>query len=94
MNGEGYRGKTFPVVALLLGFLPTALVLAVVAIDKNPSSTLLILGAIGTLVCCFGASLQLFRHSTALAVVAGVLLLLLNGALSLLLGCGAILSGL
>ena len=84
MNDQVDRSKKFPVFALLLGFLPAALLLAVAAIDKfeNPSSSLLSLGAVGTLVCCFGASFQLFRHRTALAVTGGILFLLLNGAMT------------
>jgi hypothetical protein len=95
MNDKSDRRQPFPVLALFLGFVPAALVLVVMQMGnlRDPSSSFLAAGAIGTLVCCFIASFLLFRHKTGLAVAGGLLLLLLNGAIAFFLGCSALLAG-
>jgi hypothetical protein len=94
MKDEPDRRHTFPMLGLMLGFVPAVFFLTVMQTRNfNPSSSFFAAGAVGTLLCCFFASFLLFRHQTILAVAGGILLLLLNGAIAFFLGCGALLSG-
>lgn len=81
--------------ALVIGFLPAALILATIAVasstnlDKDASNALLWLCSIVSVVCCFTASILLFKRHTGGAVAGGILLLLLNGFIAFFFGCCA-----
>jgi hypothetical protein len=84
-----------PAPALLLGFLPAALVLVVLTFGGQrgpPRVVIWLLGAV-TVTCCFGSSFLLFRRRTSWAIVGGIALLLMNGFITLFLGCVALLQG-
>jgi len=51
---------------------------------------LLVLMGLVSLVCCFASSFLLFKRKTNRAIFCGVLLMLLNGFISLAFGCGAV----
>lgn len=85
-----WNDKPF-VVALLLAFLPAAMLLSMIALlGQHVSSGLLVAASLISLVCCFVSSFMLFRRQTALAIVAAVLFLLLNGAIALFFGCASL----
>jgi predicted permease len=92
-TGLDHRKKS-PALALLLAFLPSAMILAILpfARNTNPSTALLIAGFVISVVCCFTSSFMLFRRGTGLAIFGGIIFLLLNGVVSFFFGCGAILT--
>ena len=59
---------------------------------RNLSTELLVVQCVFSLSCCFLASFLLVLRKTILAIVTGVLLMLLNGAISFFFGCTALLS--
>ncbi|EDY20354.1 hypothetical protein CfE428DRAFT_2278 [Chthoniobacter flavus Ellin428] len=87
--------------AVIIGFLPTALFLTTLTIafsksfniDQDTGKTLLWLCAAVSVVCCFTASILLFKRSTGGAIAGGILLLLLNAFMGFFFGCCASLSG-
>jgi hypothetical protein len=86
--------------ALPLAFLPSVLLiggLSVFATNQAPQvfQTPVFLGilCVVCIVCCFTASILMFRRKTALAIVFGILFLLLNAAISFFFGCATILTG-
>jgi hypothetical protein len=87
--------KKSPVLALAIGFLPAALLLLIGTISgqSGPSSNVLWPIFLACLVCCFASSFMLFRRKTAWSILGGLLLLLLNGAISLFTGCFAVVRG-
>ena len=88
--------KKFPASALILAFVPSILLLMVLPMmargPRLPSAILSILFVI-SVICCFTSAARLFRHSTGLAILFGVLFIFLNAAISLFLGCMASLGG-
>jgi len=84
--------------ALVIGFLPAALILAAIPIGSamNLSAevikALLVLGCIVSVVCCFTASILLFKRHTGGAIAGGILLLLLNAFIAFFFGCCVALS--
>ncbi len=87
--------KKSPALALVLGFTPAALSLAILTISgqNGPPRNLLWPMCGVSAMCCFTSSFMLFRLKTGWAIAGGLLLLLLNGAISLFAGCVALLSG-
>jgi hypothetical protein len=87
--------KKSPALALILGFAPAALSLAILTISgqNGPPRTLLWPMCAVSAVCCFASSFMLFRFKTGLAIAGGLLFLLLNGVISLFSGCVAVLNG-
>jgi len=85
-------GKS-PPLALVLAFVPGAILLTLLgvsaAVGKDLTIPLLWTASIVSVGCCFTASFLLFRRKTGRAIAAGVLFLLLNGAISFFLGCVA-----
>ncbi len=85
-------GKS-PALALVLAFVPGAILLTLLgvsaAVGKDLTIPLLWTASIVSVGCCFTASFLLFRRKTGWAIAAGVLFLLLNGAISFFLGCVA-----
>ena len=79
---------------LILAFLPSAMLLLLVALGSKHDPPLILLGAALLLCvgCCFTSSFMLFRHGKAWAVLVGILFLLLNLVVSFLFGCVALAS--
>lgn len=81
--------------ALVIGFLPAGLILAAIAIGSSMNlngeavKALLVIGCIASVVCCFTASILLFKRHTGGAIAGGILLLLLNGFIAFFFGCCA-----
>jgi len=82
-----------PALALVIGFLPSALILAIMptATGGKVSVDLLMVGCVVGIICCFTSSFMLFRRRTKLAIFGGVIFLLLNAVISLFFGCATIL---
>jgi hypothetical protein len=76
-----------PAIALLLGFLPSVMILLLVLIGKTAAREaivpLLLMGCLVSLICCFATSFLLFRRRTGLAIFGGVMLLVLNLVISI-----------
>src|SRR5438132_14288493 len=87
--------KQSPALALVLGFAPAALLLAIMTMSgQNGPHGNVLWPAFGvSAVCCFTSSFMLFRRKSGWAIAGGLLLLLFNGAISLFTGCMALLSG-
>lgn len=87
--------------ALIIGFLPTALLLITLSIafsdkfhfDRDTSDALLWLCSGVSVVCCFTASILLFKRSTGGAIAGGILFMLLNAFMGFFFGCCASLNG-
>jgi hypothetical protein len=85
------------VILLVLAFLPSAMLLAFIGVTNGGRSNLLLgpmltLACFVSVVCCFGSAFMLFKRKSWMAIFAGIVFLLLNGAISFLFGCGAILT--
>jgi len=48
--------------------------------------------ALASVTCCLVSSFLLFKRGTAISIVGGLLLLLINGFIALCCGCGAFLT--
>ncbi len=81
---EPDKKKKSPALALVLAFLPSVMILAILpfARNANPSTALLIAGFVISVVCCFTSSFMLFRRGTGLAILGGIIFLLLNCVVS------------
>jgi hypothetical protein len=85
--------------ALVIGFMPAALILAAIAVGSSTnlsnetSKALLVVCSVASVVCCFTASIMLFKRHTGGAIAGGVLLMLLNGFIAFFFGCCAALTG-
>ncbi|HSI13470.1 MAG TPA: hypothetical protein VK961_15610 [Chthoniobacter sp.] len=81
--------------ALVIGFLPAALILGAIPLGSSINfngeavKALLLIGCIVSVVCCFTASIMLFKRHTGGAIAGGILLLLLNGFIAFFFGCCA-----
>jgi hypothetical protein len=104
LRGDGVKPPALPAQrnlwpALVIGFLPAALLLATIAVassanlDRDTSNMLLWLCSIASVVCCFVASIMLFKRHTGGAVAGGIVLLLLNGFIAFFFGCCASING-
>jgi len=92
-DGAKPKNPNSPVWALVLAFLPSVMLLSMLPFLRvNPPAWLLFLCGAVSVVCCFAASFLLFRRGTVPAIVGGIIFLLLNGFVSLLFGCGALLT--
>jgi hypothetical protein len=91
-NQPGKR-KATNLFALLLAFVPSVLLIALLAFagSSNPPAILLALSCVTSLTCCFVSAFLLFRRNTVLAILFGILFL--NGAFSFFFGCATILTG-
>jgi len=85
-----------PALALALGFVPSATLLTIfgyASLNQKVTNTMFLMAALLSVVCCFTSSFLLFRRKTGLAIVAGILLLLVNFGITFFLGCMALLNG-
>ncbi|MBI3879515.1 MAG: hypothetical protein HY301_05565 [Verrucomicrobia bacterium] len=89
-----HQPKPSPALALILGFVPAALGLLLMASNpgKKELVPLLIGLAVGSLVCCLASSLLLFRRHTGGAIAGAIVFLLLNGFIAFFSGCLALFS--
>lgn len=89
------KQKKSPALALGLAFLPSVMLLGLFSVVRqgNPPAALLIVACLVSVVCCFTSAYLLFKRNTRLAIFVGIVFLILNGIVSFLFGCGAILSG-
>ena len=94
------ENKNSPARALILGFVPSVMILifiTVSAFDLDQQvpplilRTLYLLAALVSVVFCFASSSRLFRRKRLWAILVGVLLLFLNGLISLTFGFGVVL---
>jgi len=88
--------KKSPAPAMILAFVPSVLLLAVLSFSSAvaaPSAPLLFLVCGVSVVCCFVSSALLFRRNTTLAILCGIIFVVLNAGISIFLGCVALLSG-
>ncbi len=77
-------------IALLLAFVPAAMVLILIATGGTQlKQDALFALALLTGVCCFVSSFMLFRRRTALWIVAGILFMIVNGIILLGFGCAS-----
>jgi len=101
MNNEPNRpiepSETTPIM-LILAFAPAAMLMALFVLGssgmlKNVSDStgrsLMWLGCIASVACCFISSALLFRRGTASAILGGILLIFLNGFIAFFFGCCA-----
>jgi hypothetical protein len=86
--------------ALAIGFLPSVLFLITFAVafsksnlGRDESNALLWLCSGVSVVCCFAASVLLFKRSTGGAIAGGIVFLLLNAFIGFFFGCCASLNG-
>ena len=104
MNEPPSASGKIPPTTLILAFTPAALLLATfAAASMRPvgrffnsipgvQGFFLVLACGVSVVCCFVASIRLFRRGTGAAILGGILLLLLNGFIAFCFGCGAMLT--
>jgi hypothetical protein len=84
-----------PALALIIGFIPSALILGAIGVasatnlGKQESDALLWVCSFVSVLCCFGASILLFSRKTGGAIAGGVLLMLLNAFIAFFFGCCA-----
>ncbi|MDR3405246.1 MAG: hypothetical protein P4L99_22315 [Chthoniobacter sp.] len=84
-----------PTVALIIGFVPSALILGTIAVaswanlGKQESYALLWICSVVSVLCCFVASIMLFTRKTGGAIAGGILLMLLNAFIAFFFGCCA-----
>ncbi|PYI86959.1 MAG: hypothetical protein DME26_07780 [Verrucomicrobia bacterium] len=101
MNNETCElneNKNSSVSTLILTFVPSVMFLLFIMISAFDLDqqipelirrALYLLAALLSVACCFGSSLRLFRRKRLWAILVGVLLLLfVNGLISLTFGCG------
>ena len=75
-------------IALFLAFLPSVMVLGALASRTNNKDALQA-ACFLSVICCFVSSFMMFARRTALAILAGVAFLILNGMISFFFGCAA-----
>jgi len=82
--------------ALILAFTPATIALLLIGL-KLPDKQLAIAclpAALVSIGCCVGSSFLLFRRSTTVTLVMGILLAMMNAFITLGLGCAALLGNL
>ncbi len=75
------------VLALWIGFAPSIIFYLTLKFWDRPPPVFMGLLCLGSIVCCFIASHMLNRNRTALTILGSVVLLLINGYVSLACGC-------
>ncbi|MEP6669495.1 MAG: hypothetical protein ABJF10_10105 [Chthoniobacter sp.] len=78
---------------VIMAFVPSALALLLFSftIPKAQLTQLCIAAAVVSVICCAVSSIMLFKRNTTAAIIFGILLALLNLAVSAGLGCAALL---
>lgn len=79
---------------LVLAFVPSAIMLSLLTFNpsKDQMAACCVPAAVVSIGCCAFSSIMLFKRNTTAAIVFGVLLGMLNLALTAGLGCAALLS--
>jgi hypothetical protein len=91
---EPQKSKSSPLIALLLGFTPAAILIAVfggvgLKLPSSEQNVFLWVACIVSIVCCFISSAMLFRRRTGGAIAGAFLLMLLNAFIAFFFGCCA-----
>jgi len=81
--------KESPRFALILAFIPAAMVLALLTFKPNIRQGGLTGACILSATCCFISSFMLFSRRTGPAILAGIIFLILNGLIAFFFGCAA-----
>jgi len=88
-NSQTEEKKKSPGFALILAFIPAAALLALLTFKPNIRQGGLMGACILSAACCFVSSFMLLSRRTGLAILAGVILLILNGLIAFFFGCAA-----
>src|SRR5450631_944139 len=93
-SNEPQKPKGSPLVALLLGFTPAAILIAIFSgfgrgLSGSAQNEMLWFGCVTSIACCFISSALLFRRGTGGAIAGALLLMLLNGFIAFFFGCCA-----
>jgi ABC-type phosphate transport system permease subunit len=93
-SNEPQKPKGSPLIALLLGFAPAAILIAVFSgvglkLPSAEQNMFLWSACIVSIVCCFVSSAMLFRRGTGGAIAGAFLLMLLNAFIAFFFGCCA-----
>ena len=91
---EPQRPKSSPLIALLLGFTPAAILIAVIngvgqKVSNVEQNNLLWTACIVSIICCFVSSGMLFQRKTGGAIAGALLLMFLNAFIAFFFGCCA-----
>jgi hypothetical protein len=91
---EPKKSKGSPLIALLLGFTPAAILIALVSglgrdLSGSVQNEMLWIACAASIACCIISSALLFRRRTGAAIAGAVLLLLLNAFIAFFFGCCA-----
>jgi Mg/Co/Ni transporter MgtE len=91
---EPQKPKRSPLIALLLGFTPAAILIAVFSgagqkVPRADQNTVLWGACVISIICCFVSSSLLLRRRADGAVAGAVLLMFLNGFIAFFFGCCA-----
>jgi hypothetical protein len=86
------KPKTSPLMALLLGFSPAAILMAAFSglglnLPAHQQNVFLWSACIISIVCCFISSALLFRRGTGVAIAGAFLLMFVNGFIAFFFGC-------
>ena len=93
-SNEPQKPKSSPLIALLLGFIPAAILMAVFSgvgqkIPTVEQNTFLWIACITSIMCCFVSSAMLFSRRTGGAIAGAFLLMFLNAFIAFFFGCCA-----
>jgi hypothetical protein len=91
---EPQKPKSSPLIALLLGFTPAAILIAVVngvgqKVPNAEQNKFLWVACIVSIICCFVSSAMLFERRTGGAIAGAFLLMFLNAFIAFFFGCCA-----
>jgi hypothetical protein len=94
-SNEPQKPKGSPLIALLLGFAPAAILISVFSgfgrgLSGSAQNEMLWFACVVSILCCFISSAMLLRRGTGVVIAAGVfLLVLLNCFIAFFFGCCA-----
>ncbi len=91
-SNEPQKPKGSPLIGLLLGFAPAAILIAAFSglglnLPAHQQNVFLWSACITSIVFCFISSALLFRRGTGVAIAGALLLMLLNGFIAFFFGC-------
>jgi hypothetical protein len=93
-SNQPHKPQGSPLTALLLGFTPAAILIALFSglgrgLSGSAQNEMLWLACAASIVCCFISSALLFRRKTGAAIGGAVLLIFLNAFIAFFFGCCA-----
>jgi uncharacterized membrane protein len=91
---EPQKPKSSPLIPLLLGFTPAAILIAVVngvghMVSNAEQNEVLWVACVVSIICCFISSGMLFERKTGGAIAGAFLLMFLNAFIAFFFGCCA-----